>query len=201
MPSIINAVATLLYTRNRLMNCNAFINMCILRRGLAKKETFDRFHKIGLCLSYSNLPSKLTELGKNFDQPVKELMNSCDIQHQEFKETILQQLQDSEEIPIIKESQHTKIKSNVNQESPFNLSGAFGNLSLTKHKFNKSDWLKSKIMQVSDNVVIGTKRRHYTISKSNTDLHLFHIIAVSIDFHLSGITTIVLSFFFNIIQI
>ena len=83
MPSIINSVANLFYTRNRLMNFNPFVNMCILRRGQSQKETFDRFHKIGVCLSYSNLSPKLIELGKNFDVPVKNWMDS--MQHSSRK--------------------------------------------------------------------------------------------------------------------
>ena len=42
LPAIVTAVSTLLFSRNRQMNCMPFIITCVLRRGQAKKEVYGR---------------------------------------------------------------------------------------------------------------------------------------------------------------
>ena len=100
MPSIINSISSLLYTRNRLMNLNPFVNTCILRRGQAKMVAFDRFHKIGICISYTNIMNKLLEIGKEFDAPVKKWIETAGKELSFFRQAINEKILSSQEIPI-----------------------------------------------------------------------------------------------------
>ena len=177
MPSILNAISSLLYTRNRLMSLNPFINTCILRRGQAKKVAFERFHRIGMCISYSNIMTKLTEIGKGFDGPVKEWMKSIGREDTEFKEAVSEELLSPQPIPI----QLSSAPVPTTSSSPLTLSGKFGELSVSHHNFSQDITLRNKFMEIGDNVDVNTKRRHYTISRSNKDLHLFNLIAVRYD--------------------
>ena len=73
VPSIINAVSSLLLCRNQHINTSATINTLILRRGKADKMCYNRFQALNICLSHNSVLKKQLELGKNFEDPVKEL--------------------------------------------------------------------------------------------------------------------------------
>ena len=53
-------------------------------------------------------------------------------------------------------------------------------LSLYRKDLSIIECLNDRFMLVDDNVDLMLKRRHYTTSKSNQDLHMCHAIAVSL---------------------
>ena len=73
VPSKINAVSSLLLCRNQHMNTCATINTLVLRRGKADKMGYIRFQALNICLSHNSVLKKQLELGRNFEDPVKEL--------------------------------------------------------------------------------------------------------------------------------
>ena len=73
MPSIINEMSSLVLCHNQHMNTCATINTLILRRGKADKICYNRFQALNICLSHNSVLKKQLELGKNFEDPVKEL--------------------------------------------------------------------------------------------------------------------------------
>lgn len=70
-----NAVNSLLLCLNQHMNTCATINDLILRWGKADKMYYNRFQALNVCSSHSSVLKKQLELGKNFEDPVKELTN------------------------------------------------------------------------------------------------------------------------------
>ena len=98
---MMTATSILLYTRNRNMNYGALISTFVLRRQQAKKASFDRFNKLGVCMSYSSVLKKLTELGRNFDQEDKERMKSMEIECANFQHDVTEKLISETEIQII----------------------------------------------------------------------------------------------------
>ena len=73
IPSMMNAVGTLLHCKNCSMNANALLNTLILRRGKVDKMWVQRFQKLGLCLSYTSLLRKQLALTKKYCAPVAKL--------------------------------------------------------------------------------------------------------------------------------
>ena len=65
IPSIMNAVNSLLMCRNQHMNRCALTNSFILKRGKADKMCFNRFHSVNMCLLYQRVVLKQEELGKD----------------------------------------------------------------------------------------------------------------------------------------
>ena len=178
IPGIMMAVSTLLFTRNRLMNSGAVINTLILRRGEAKKITFDRFNKIGLCTSYSSVLNKMMELGKNFDQELLSKMRSMEIECAEFKEEVTKQLVSPMDIPIVHTCLPPPVVHTCALPPVSDCSFKFMELSIHR-EILVLQLFKLKFMLIGDNVDVSIKRRHYGINRINTDLHLFNTIAVS----------------------
>ena len=67
IPSMMNAVGTLLHCRNRSMNSNALLKTSIFPRGKVDKMCVQRFQKLCLCLSYASL--KATCFDKKLSWP------------------------------------------------------------------------------------------------------------------------------------
>ena len=194
IPGIMNAVSSLLFNRNRLMNANAFVNSCILRRGNAQKMVFNRFRSINLCLSYSSILNKQSELGNTYDETVKDwaltLKNDCSGLKDSLQACLL-----VNNLPIHMENDIVQISAESNDVAT---EWDISNLSINEDEsemeqliemFQKFSFQENvdvkpiyekKFMLVGDNVDIKVKRRHYTKDRSNIDWHLFHSIAVCI---------------------
>jgi len=105
LPAIMTAVSTLLFTRNHLMLCHimnasAFINYCVMHRGYVKKQTYTRFNKIGLYMSYNSFLNKLSGLGEYYDNEVKVWIQETVRETKLFQEAVTEQLLSPLAIPI-----------------------------------------------------------------------------------------------------
>ena len=69
----INTVSSFLLCRNQHINTCATIKILTLRRGKADKMCYNRFQALNICLLHNPVLKKQLELGKNFEDPVKEL--------------------------------------------------------------------------------------------------------------------------------
>ena len=69
----INTVISLLLCRNQHINTCATIKTLILRRGKADKMCYNKFQALNICILHNSALKKQLELGKSFEDPVKEL--------------------------------------------------------------------------------------------------------------------------------
>ena len=67
----LTALSVLLHCRNRNVNANAALMSLILKKGGAKKAVFKRLSALHLCVSYNTTLRLQTQMGADFDMPVK----------------------------------------------------------------------------------------------------------------------------------
>ncbi|XP_072166071.1 uncharacterized protein [Diadema setosum] len=72
IPKIVTSASILLNCRNKNMNAHQVVNSLCLREGAAKKSTFQRLNRKGVCTSYHTALQKQLEYGENFDEEVVE---------------------------------------------------------------------------------------------------------------------------------
>lgn len=202
-PACVNAVGSLLYARNKYMSRCALSNAFILKRGKADKMSITRMNHLKMSTSFDFLHRKQIEMGKNFLEPVQEwidmLTGAKDPMTKEFVKS---------PIELMKCDTGAEIYSDDLECSFFDEHGtsmevlekSFGEFNIDDLTFDDEPLLEVtrcnkpaevnfelpiikliwefKFIIVGDNLDKMIRRRNMLISRQNTDLHMFNMIAV-----------------------